>query len=150
MWYGATAWELHVFCSRGSPHSSSCRLNFSTAHDVKVPEEAQRTSLHRPVPLSIGFWFVPKYSVCIGGTVVVTPRARVFGVDGKICPSQLTVAGAESTRCGSENLSRSAGRAKVFSVVWKIDPSMLKQSNRQHDARCRDSAPKRLRGSVRK
>ena len=81
---------------------------------------------------------------------MVTPRARVFGVDGKIFPTQLTVDGAESTRCGLENLSTSAGRAKVFSVVRKIYPAMLQQSNRQHDAQCSDSAPQRLRGSVAK
>ena len=72
---------------------------------------------------------------------MVTSRAGVFGVVGKNFPSQLTVAGAESTRCGLENLSRSAGRAKVFSVVRKIYPAMLQQSNRQHDAQCCDSAP---------
>ena len=57
---------------------------------------------------------------------------------------------SDSIRGGLENLSESACGAKVFSVDRKIYPALLQHPNRQQDAQCSDSAPKRLKGSLAK
>ena len=64
---------------------------FLTESDVRVSDEVVsflvlHLSSHRP---RSKFRVVQKYSVRIGETIVVTPRARVLGVDWRIHPRQL-------------------------------------------------------------